>query len=287
MVALVTPFDQQGNISFDDFETLLEFHIEKGTNAIVVAGTTGESATLSTQEKLDLFKRAVSQVNGRVPVIAGTSKDSTKETIAFSQQAEQLGVDGLLIMTPAYIKPTQHGLIKHYKLIAENTNLPIILYNVPGRTACDLLPESIAALSEIEQIVAVKEASGNFERVSEILSLSKGNLCVLSGEDSLTLEMIKKGAKGVISVTANVLPKAMHQMCALALQGDFAKARLLQETIQPLHEVLFIESNPIPVKWLVAHLLEINGGLRLPLTELLIENQTTVQAVFEKVVEAL
>lgn len=281
MVALVTPFNEQGEVCYQAFNKLIEFHLKEGTDALVVAGTTGESATLKDSEKIKLFEAALTLVNGKIPVIAGTAKESTTECIALCKKACNLGVDGLLIMTPAYIKPTQQGLIKHYQAIAANVNTPIILYNVPGRTACDLSPKTAGALSKIEQVVAIKEASGKLERVGELLNESSGELTVLSGEDPLTLQMIKEGAKGVVSVTANVVPKLMSELCAKAINNEYDKAQAINVKLKDLHDVLFIESNPIPAKWAISKLLGIDGALRLPLTELSQDNQLKVQSVLE------
>ena len=235
MVALVTPMKADGSLDFPALERLVEFHLEKKTDAIVAVGTTGESATLSFEEHRDVVRRVVQIVNGRVPVIAGTGANSTAEAVELTRWAMQDGVDACLLVTPYYNKPTQEGLYQHYKLIAESVPVPQILYNVPGRTACDMQPATVERLSHIANIVGIKEASGTVARTQELIERCAGRLDVYSGDDPIAAEVILGGGKGVISVTANVAPLAMHQLCAAALRGDRAEAERIDATLTELH----------------------------------------------------
>ena len=266
MVALVTPMRADGSLDSDCLKTLVEFHISNGTDAIVAMGTTGESATLTVKEHCAVIEQVVKQVNGRVPVIAGTGANSTSEAIELTQYAKDLGVDAALLVTPYYNKPTQEGLYLHYKAIAEAVDIPQILYNVPGRTACDLLPETVARLAPIPNIIGIKEATGELARVEQIKSLCGDNIELYTGEDANTVEFILLGGQGVISVTANVAPAKMHDMCAAALAGDADKARQINADLALLHERLFLEANPIPVKWALMEMDLIPTGIRLPMT---------------------
>ncbi|MBE9532827.1 MAG: 4-hydroxy-tetrahydrodipicolinate synthase, partial [Proteobacteria bacterium] len=250
----------------DCLKTLVEFHISNGTDAIVAMGTTGESATLTVKEHCAVIEQVVKQVNGRIPVIAGTGANSTSEAIELTQYAKDLGVDAVLLVTPYYNKPTQEGLYLHYKAIAEAVDIPQILYNVPGRTACDLLPETVARLAPISNIVGIKEATGELARVEQIKSLCGDNIELYTGEDANTVEFILLGGQGTISVTANVAPAKMHDMCAAALAGDADKARQINADLALLHERLFLEANPIPVKWALMEMDLIPTGIRLPMT---------------------
>jgi len=268
MVALVTPMRADGSLDSDCLKTLIEFHISNGTDAIVAMGTTGESATLSVKEHCAVVEQVVKQVNGRVPVIAGTGANSTSEAIELTKYAKDLGVDAVLLVTPYYNKPTQEGLYLHYKAIAEAVDIPQILYNVPGRTACDLLPETVARLAPISNIIGIKEATGELARVEKIKSLCGNNIELYTGEDANTVEFILAGGQGVISVTANVAPAKMHDMCAAALAGDADKARQINADLALLHERLFVEANPIPVKWALTEMDLIPAGIRLPMTVL-------------------
>ena len=268
MVALVTPMHADGSIDFDGLARLIEFHIENKTDAIVSVGTTGESATLSNDDHIKVVRRTVELVNGRIPVIAGTGSNCTREATDLTRAAMTAGADACLLVTPYYIKPTQEGLYRHYKSIAEAVAIPQILYNVPGRTAVDLLPETVARLADISNIVGIKEATGNLERAKEILELCGDKLDLYSGDDLTTREFILLGGKGSISVTANVAPKAMHKMCAAALAGDAELAAEVDGPLVGLHKNLFLEANPIPVKWAVARMGLIESSIRLPLTEL-------------------
>jgi 4-hydroxy-tetrahydrodipicolinate synthase len=268
MVALVTPMRADGSLDSACLKTLIEFHISNGSDAIVAVGTTGESATLTVQEHCTVIKQIVLQVNGRVPVIAGTGANSTVEAIELTQHAKELGVDAVLLVTPYYNKPTQEGLFLHYKAIAEAVDIPQILYNVPGRTACDLLPETIARLAVIPNIIGVKEATGDLTRVEQIKSLCGDNIELYTGEDANTVDFILLGGKGVISVTANVAPAKMHDLCVAALSGDAEHAHQINNDLVLLHEKLFVEANPIPVKWALTEMGLIFTGIRLPMTVL-------------------
>jgi 4-hydroxy-tetrahydrodipicolinate synthase len=255
-----------GSIDSDCLHKLVEFHIENGTDAIVAVGTTGESATLTVEEHCDVIRQVVEQVNGRVPVIAGTGANSTTEAIELTQHAKDLGVNAVLLVTPYYNKPTQEGLFLHYKAIAEAVDIPQILYNVPSRTACDLLPETVARLAEITNIIGIKEATGDLSRVETIKTLCGDKLELYTGEDANTVDFILKGGQGVISVTANIAPKAMHDMCEAALAGREEEARSINSQLALLHKRLFVEANPIPVKWALSEMGMIPNGIRLPMT---------------------
>ena len=268
MVALVTPMHENGDVDDASLQKLVDFHIENGTSAIVSMGTTGESATLDTKQHCAVIRQTVEYVNKRIPVIAGTGANSTSEAIELTQCAQDAGADACLLVTPYYNKPTQHGLIRHHQVIAETVAIPQILYNVPGRTAVDMLPETIAALADVPNIVGVKEATGDLSRLASILSLCGDKIDVYSGDDATGTDFLLQGGKGVISVTTNVAPRAMADMCAAALAGDADKAHQINNTLTLLHERLFLESNPIPVKWALAEMGMIEPGIRLPLTVL-------------------
>ena len=246
IVALVTPMAADGAVAWDALTELIEWHVESGTHGIVPMGTTGESATLDTAEHLAVIRRTIEVVAGRVPVIAGTGSNSTAEAIHQTQEAQAAGADACLLVTPYYNKPTQEGLVHHYQAIADATNVPLVLYNVPPRTACDMQADTVARLSEVERIVAIKEACGDAGRVGEIRSRVADDFVVLSGEDAQTLEMLDLGATGTISVTANVCPAQMSEFCASYLAGDRAAAQQLDQLLQPMHEILFVEPNPTP-----------------------------------------
>lgn len=268
MVALVTPMAADGAIDEESLANLIEFHIENGTDAIVAVGTTGESATLDEQEHCQLIRRVVTLCRGRIPVIAGTGANSTREAIDLTRCAMDVGADACLLVTPYYNKPTQEGLYQHFKAVAEAVAIPQILYNVPGRTACDLLPATVERLAPISNIIGMKEASGSLERVREVLDRCADRLDLYSGDDATAKDAILLGAKGNISVTANVAPKAMHQMCIAALEGRREEADELDRRLAVLHRDLFVESSPIPVKWALQEMGLIPGGIRLPLTPL-------------------
>lgn len=268
IVAMVTPMNRDGDVDESALADLVEFHIDNGTDAIVAVGTTGESATLDPEEHCHVIGRIVDRAAGRVPVIGGTGANSTREAIHLSAMAKDAGVDACLLVTPYYNKPTQHGLYQHFKAIADAVDIPQILYNVPGRTACDMLPDVVEQLSRIDNIVGIKEASGEVERFAELVSRCGPDFDVLSGEDHLALDGMVAGGRGVISVTANVAPAAMHEMCALALAGDVEGARLVDGRLRDLHAAMFFESNPIPAKWALQDMGLIKEGIRLPLTPL-------------------
>ncbi len=277
IVALVTPMDNAGEVNYSELEALVNFHIEAGTDAIVSVGTTGESATLSIDENVKVILKTVEYAAGRIPIIAGTGANATSEAITMTKLLHGSGVVGCLSVVPYYNKPTQEGMYQHFKAIAESTDLPQILYNVPGRTGSDLKPETVARLAKIPNIVGIKEATGDVSRVSKIKELAGQDFIILSGDDATGLDAIKDGAEGVISVTNNVAAADMAKMCRLALNGDFAKAEEINQRLMPLHKNLFIESNPIPVKWACYRLgLISNPLLRLPLTVLSEEAQPVV-----------
>lgn len=268
MVALVTPMQDDGSVDEAAFRKLIDFHVENGTHGLVIAGTTGESATLDMDEHCATIRLAVEHSAGRLPVIAGTGANSTREAIELTRCAEQAGANACLLVTPYYNKPTQEGLYLHHKAVAEAVAIPQILYNVPGRTACDMLPETVERLSSIANIVGIKEATGDVDRARDILSRCGDSLDIYSGDDATGMELMLAGGNGVISVTTNVAPAAMSQMCEVALAGDRAGASKINECLKGLHSKLFLEANPIPVKWALQEMGLIGGHIRLPLTPL-------------------
>ncbi|MDP3559414.1 MAG: 4-hydroxy-tetrahydrodipicolinate synthase [Legionellaceae bacterium] len=267
IVALVTPF-KNDKVDVEALRALVEFHIESGTHAIVVAGTTGEAGTLSFDEKRQIIHHTIEQAKERLPIIAGTASNSTKTCIALTQVAMEEGAHAVLIMTPAYIRPTQEGLYQHYSHIAEAVAIPIILYNVPARTACDLLPETVARLAKRPNIIGIKEATGQMTRLQQILRQTDHSLDVYSGDDLSAAQWLLAGAKGVISVTANVAPRDMAKLCDAGIDTDQTLCMRIHEKLMPLHQQLFTESNPIPTKWALARMGLIGPDLRLPLTPL-------------------
>lgn len=266
IVALVTPMLSNGDIDYVSLRKLVDWQIENGTDGIVVTGTTGETPTLDAEEQLGVITAVVEQAAGRVPVIAGTGTNSTAKTIHMTQKAMECGADACLLVTPYYNKPTQEGLYQHYAAIAKAVPIPQILYNVPGRTGCELLPQTVARLASIANIVGIKE--GRLNVAVEILKLCGKQLDVFSGDDITALDIILQGGRGVVSVAANVAPKLMHEMCALALAGNNEAAEKINQQLTPLYTQLFVESNPIPVKWAMHHMGLIPEGIRLPLTPL-------------------
>lgn len=268
MVALVTPMTEDGAVDFAALAELIDWHIAGGTDALVIAGTTGESATLDTREHLEVLAAAIQHVGGRIPVIAGTGSNSTAQTIHLTRHAAELGADACLLVVPYYNKPTQEGLFRHYRAVAEAVGVPLILYNVPGRTVADLLPETIERLAAFSNIVGIKEATGKLDRLEEILRRCGDRFELYSGDDATAREFILRGGKGVITVTGNVAPRQMHAMCMAALRGDRAEAERLDAPLAALHRDLFVESNPIPVKWALHQMGRIPAGIRLPLTPL-------------------
>lgn len=266
IVALVTPMEESGAVDKDSLKKLVEYHIEQGTDAIVAVGTTGESATLDEDEHCGVIKLVVDYVGGRIPVIAGTGANSTTEAISLTRRAKEVGADACLIVTPYYNKPTQEGLYLHHKAIAEAVDIPQILYNVPGRTACDMLPETVGRLSHVRNIVGVKEATGDLSRVKKIRDLTGDDFAIYTGDDATSREFCLLGGNGTITVTGNVAPKLVHEMIMAAIKGDRETASAIDAKLAGLHKNLFIQSNPIPVKWAVAEMGLMGKGIRLPLT---------------------
>jgi 4-hydroxy-tetrahydrodipicolinate synthase len=266
--ALVTPMRDDGAIDFAAWDALLDFHLREGTDGVVVGGTTGESPVLERSELEELVRRARAKVGGRVPVIAGSGTNGTARSVALSKAAAAAGADALLVVTPYYNKPTQEGLFRHFTAIADAVDVPVILYNVPGRTACDMLADTVARLSHHPRIAGVKEATGDIGRGEAILRQSRPGFVLLSGDDPTAAELIRVGATGVISVTANVAARAMHELCMAGLEGRHGEAAAINERLVPLHKALFVEANPIPVKWAVQRMGLIGPGIRLPLTPL-------------------
>ena len=266
LVAIVTPMHADGGVDEQAFRRLIDWHVAQGTDAIVAVGTTGESATLDEDEHCAAIAVAVDQAGGRIPVIAGTGANSTSEAIALTRCAKAAGADACQLVTPYYNKPTQEGLFLHHKAVAEAVDIPQILYNVPGRTAVDMLPETVARIAQVDNVVGVKEATGQLDRITRLRELTPPGFAVYSGDDATAREAILLGADGDISVTANIAPAAMHAMCAAALAGDSARAEQLDAPLAGLHRDLFLEANPIPVKWALAEMGLIERGIRLPLT---------------------
>jgi len=277
MVALVTPMRADGALDEASLERLVEWHIEQGSDALVAVGTSGESATLDEHEHCHVIRRVVQIARGRIPVIAGTGANSTTEAISLTRCAMQAGADACLLVTPYYNKPTQEGLYLHHKAIAEAVPIPQILYNVPGRTAVDMLPETVERLAAIANIVGIKDATGDMQRVRDMLERCGDRLALYSGDDLTALEFMLLGGKGDISVTANVAPRAMHELCAAALAGDRAGAEAINARLLALHQDLFVESNPIPVKWALYTMGLIPPGIRLPMTALSARHHDTVR----------
>ncbi len=282
LVALITPMDKQGEIDFNSLAALIEYHVANGTHGIVSVGTTGESSTLTVAEHLSIIEFTIDKVAGRIPVIAGTGANSTREAIHLTQQAYELGADAALLVVPYYNKPTQEGLYLHYKAVAEAVPIAQILYNVPGRTVADMNNETINRLADFDNIVACKDATGEMQRGKELIDLCGDRLAILSGDDPTALNLMKLGAVGDISVTANVAAKQMSDLCVAALNKDFDKAENIDQKLRGLHENLFIEANPIPVKYAVSKLGFTNNTLRLPLTPLLTDNQAAIDAAMSQ-----
>lgn len=282
MVALATPMHEDGRVDEAALAALVEFHIENQTDAIVAVGTTGESATLDETEHCQVVKQVVEQARGRIPVIAGTGSNSTREAIELTRCAKEVGADACLLVTPYYNKPTQEGLYQHFKAVAEAVAIPQILYNVPGRTAVDMLPETVARLAAIDNIIGIKDATGDVQRALEILALCGPDFEVYSGDDGTAMELMLAGAHGDISVTANVAPKMMHEMCMAAIAGERETATRLNDQLMGLHTNLFLEANPIPVKWALYDMGLMPIGIRLPLTVLAPEHQAVVHDELRK-----
>lgn len=283
MVALVTPMHADGTVDWESLSALVEWHIAEGTNGIVAMGTTGESATLGFREHDEVIERVVELVNGRIAVIAGTGGNATDEAIRLTRHAQRAGADASLLVCPYYNKPTQEGLYRHFHAIAMAVDIPQIPYNVPSRCGVDMLPETVQRLAEIDNIVAIKEAKGSLERIHDLIKRCGDDLAIFSGDDGTAMESMLVGAKGDISVTANVAPALMRKMCDAALAGEQETAQTLDATLQQLHTSLFLESNPIPVKWALVEMGRIRPGIRLPLTPLDQKFHQTVRTALQKV----
>ncbi|MBI5327517.1 MAG: 4-hydroxy-tetrahydrodipicolinate synthase [Deltaproteobacteria bacterium] len=278
ITAIVTPF-KNGRLDEKAFKGLIEFQIKNGTDGIVPCGTTGESATLSYEEHERVVELTLGLVNGRIPVIAGTGSNSTAETIMLTKHAEKAGADAALLITPYYNKPTQEGLYQHYKAVAEEVKMPIMLYNVPSRTGVNMLPETVARLSEIKNIIGIKEATGNLQQVSDTIELARKGFIILSGDDFTTLPILSIGGHGVISVTSNIEPKGVSDMCDAFFNVNYDKAKKLHYKLQPLHRAMFLETNPIPVKTALAMMGRIEEEFRLPLVKMSDSNRKKMQKI--------
>ena len=277
IVAIVTPMLESGEVDFSAWDALLDWHVAEGTDGIVVAGTTGESPTVTIEEVVELTRRAAARLKGRIPLIAGSGTNDTARSIARTRRFAEAGADAVLAVTPYYSKPSQEGLFRHFTAMAEESSVPVILYTVPSRTGVDLLPETAARLAAHPRIVALKEATGSLPRLEELRARCGDDLELLSGDDPTAAEALLAGASGVISVTANAAPRAMRELCAAAAAGAAERTRELDGRLQVLHRALFVESNPIPAKWAVEQLGLIRGGIRLPLTRLSAEGQNLVR----------
>ncbi len=278
LVALVTPFDDQNRVDYPALERLINFHVAEGSDGLVIAGTTGESATLTRDEHADLIQRAGEIAAGRLPIIAGTGSNSTSQTIDLSLAVSAADIAAYLIVVPYYNKPTQEGLFRHFSAVADAVDKPVILYNVPGRTVADLLPDTVARLAEHENIAGIKEATGDMQRLLDIRDRVDGDFGLLSGDDFTTLDFIRHGGHGVITVTGNVAPASVARLCRLAASGSIEAADELDGSLQPLNTALFLESNPIPVKWAVNQMGLIGPGIRLPLTSYSEEHHAAMRA---------
>jgi 4-hydroxy-tetrahydrodipicolinate synthase len=267
LVALVTPFDDHNRVDYAALKRLIDFHVAEGSDGLVIAGTTGESATLATDEHIELIGRAVEMSAGRLPIIAGTGSNSTSQTVGLSVAVRDTGIDGYLVVVPYYNKPVQEGMYRHFSAVADAVEKPVILYNVPGRTVADLLPETVARLAKHENIVAIKEATGDIGRLRDIQALVPADFGLFSGDDFTVLPFIEQGGHGVITVSGNVVPAQMAELCRLASAGEHDAAKAIDDRLQPLNKALFVESNPIPVKWAVSKMGMIRPNIRLPLTE--------------------
>lgn len=282
LVAIVTPMHEDGSLDLDRLRALVDFHLAEGTDGIVIVGTTGESPTVNFEEHCQLIRTTVQQVAGRIPVIAGTGANSTSEAIELTRCAREAGADACLLVTPYYNKPTQEGLYRHFKAIAEAVDIPQILYNVPGRTACDLSNDTVLRLAQIPNIIGIKDATGNLERGTDLILRAPAGFALYSGDDASALAFMLLGGHGVISVTANAAPRKMHEMCAAAFRADLPAALAINAKLFGLHQKLFVEANPIPVKWVVAQLGLIGNGIRLPLTPLSAAYHDTLKAAMKQ-----
>jgi len=282
IVAIVTPMHADGSLDYPGLNKLIDWHIAEGTDGIVIVGTTGESATVNVEEHCSLIKAAVQHTKGRIPIIAGTGGNSTAEAIELTRYAKEAGADAALLVVPYYNRPTQEGMYQHFKAIAEAVDLPVILYNVPGRTVADMSNETILRLAAIRNIIGVKDATGNIGRGIDLLRLAPKSFAVYSGDDPSAMALMLAGGQGNISVTANVAPRAMHEMCKAAMAGDIARAIEINNKVFPLHQKLFIEPNPVPVKWALAEMGLMPAGLRLPLVPLAAECHDAVRAALRE-----
>jgi len=287
LVAIVTPMRVDGSVDLTGFKDLIDWHVREGTDGIVVVGTTGESPTVTIDEHKELIRVAVEHAKGRIPVIAGTGGNSTAEAIELTESAKKAGATACLSVVPYYNKPTQEGLYRHFRAIAEKVDLPMIVYNVPGRTVADLQNDTVLRLAQVPGIIGIKDATANIERGSDLIKRMPRGFAIYSGEDSTAVALILLGGHGVISVTANVAPKLMHQMCAAALVGDVKNAREINLRLLPLHQRLFVETNPIPVKWALAEMGRIEAGIRLPLVPLSEKFQQTLREALHEAGVAL
>lgn len=281
LVAIVTPMHEDGALDLSALRSLIDFHVNQGTDGIVIVGTTGESPTVDYEEHCQLISVAVEHVAGRIPVIAGTGANSTSEALTLTRQAKRLGADACLLVAPYYNKPTQEGLYQHFRTVAEAVDIPQILYNVPSRTGCDISNDTALRLAELPCIVGIKDATGNLERGTDLILRAPSHFAIYSGDDGSCLPLMLMGGKGVISVTANVAPRLMHEMCAAALAGDIDTARSINARLFPLHQKLFVEANPIPVKWVLHEMGLIGPGLRLPLVPLSPQYHAVLRSAME------
>lgn len=277
IVAILTPMHEDGALDLAQFRSLIDFHVAQGTDGIVVVGTTGESPTVNFDEHKELIRVAVQHAAGRIPIIAGTGANSTAEAVELTESAKKAGAAASLSVVPYYNKPSQEGLYRHFRMIAEAVEIPQILYNVPSRTVADISNDTVLRLAQISNIVGIKDATGNMERCSDLMRRMPQDFAVYSGDDASCLALMLLGGKGVISVTANVAPRAMHEMCVAALAGDLPRARMLNNQLLPLHQKLFVEANPIPVKWAAAQMGLVGMGIRLPLTPLAAQHHATIR----------
>lgn len=281
LVAIVTPMQQDGALDIPALKSLLDWHVEQGSDGIVIVGTTGESPTVSVEEHCLLVETTVSHIGGRIPVIAGTGANSTAEAIELTARAKQIGADACLLVAPYYNRPTQEGMYQHFRAVAEAVDIPQILYNVPGRTGCDIQNDTALRLAQVPNIVGIKDATGGLERGTELLLRAPEAFAVYSGDDATALALLLLGGHGVISVTANVAPRLMHEMCVAAFSGELLAARNANAAMFRLHQTLFVEPNPIPVKWVLEQMGKIQGGIRLPLTPLAAAHHETLRAAMK------
>ena len=282
LVAIVTPMHQDGSLDLKALRALIDFHVAQGTDGIVIVGTTGESPTVNFDEHCLLIKTTVEHSAGRVPVIAGTGANSTTEAIELTSAAKDLGADACLLVAPYYNKPSQEGLYQHFRSVAETVDIPQILYNVPGRTGCDIVNDTVLRLVQIPNIVGIKDATGNIERGTDLLLRAPADFAVYSGDDATAMSLMLLGGRGVISVTANVAPRLMHELCVAAMAGDAMTARGINAKLFGLHQKLFVEANPIPVKWVLEQMQLIGPGIRLPLTPLAAQHHETLRRAMQQ-----